>query len=284
MLDNDYNSVFPNVNLSYTVKPGRMIRVGYRKTIGRPSPYVLNPYVPSTDPLNRYIGNPNIRPSYTHNFTTNVSWSGQKLTLTVGPYYRRTVDAWDRIRTVDSVGVSTMRYENVATVENMGSSFSLSLRPTGKLSGSANFAVYRDVRDGSNIGSQYKSAAWRWSMGGYGSFRFNKTLTASANANYMAAMSLLQGRQSGYTYSSIGLRQQVFGTKGSINLNINDPLALTKYNFQTKDATHIQHSRSSVKARMAYLGVSFNFGKPPEQMLRRDTGEGGGAGAPIQIR
>jgi outer membrane receptor protein involved in Fe transport len=186
LLDNDYNSVFPNVNLSYTVKPGRMIRVGYRKTIGRPSPYVLNPYVPSTDPLNRYIGNPNIRPNYTHNFTSNMSWSGQKLTLTLGPYYRRTVDAWDRIRTVDSVGVSTMRYENVATVENYGSNFSLSVRPTGKLSGSVNFGVFRDVRDGSNIGSQYKSSAWRWSMGGYGSFRFNKTLTASANANYMA--------------------------------------------------------------------------------------------------
>jgi hypothetical protein len=39
-----------------------------------------------------------------------------------------------------------------------------------------------------------------------------------------------------------------------------------------------------MKARMAYLGFSFNFGKPPEQMLRRDSGETGGAGAPIQIR
>ncbi len=282
--NNDYNSVFPNLNLTYNIKPGRLIRFGYRKTIGRPQPHVLNPYVPSTDPLNVYIGNKDIRPSYTHNFTTNVNWTMQTFTLTASPSFRHTVDGWDRIRTVDSTGVSTMRYENIATTDAYGSGFSVSVRPTGKLSGSVNFGIYRDVRDGSNIGAQYRSARWRWSMGAYSTFRFNKTLTGSANANYSAASSLLQGRQSGYTWSSIGLRQQLFGMKGSVNLNINDPLARTKYNFYTRDATHMQTSKSSVKARVLSLGVSYNFGKPPEQMLRRDSGDQGGAGAPIQIR
>jgi hypothetical protein len=57
-----------------------------------------------------------------------------------------------------------------------------------------------------------------------------------------------------------------------------------KYNFETRDATHIQNSRSNMKARMAALGFSFNFGKPPEQAIRRNTDDGSSAGAPIQIR
>lgn len=189
---------------------------------------------------------------------------------------------WERIRTVDTLGVATNRYENAVSVKAYGTNFTLSLPPTGALSGSVNVNVYRDVRDGTNISSSLRRSAWMWSLGGNLGMKVRPTLTAQAFAHYFPTQSILQGRASGYTYTSLSLRQQLWGTRGSLSLSINDPLNLFRYNSSTRDATYIQNSRSSFQSRVVTLGFTFNFGKPPEQHSRRSTSEQ--AGETIRVR
>jgi hypothetical protein len=86
----------------------------------------------------------------------------------------------------------------------------------------------------------------------------------------------------GYTFSSLSLRQHVWGTKGTIALNVNDPLDLMKFNSSSSDATYTQTSRSSWRERMAMLAVTYNFGKPPQQQSRRSGPEE--AGETIRVR
>jgi hypothetical protein len=99
-----------------------------------------------------------------------------------------------------------------------------------------------------------------------------------AIANRMSMQSMLQGRASGYTFSSLSLRLQVWGTKGTIALNVNDSLDLMKFN----DATYTQTSRSSWRERMPMVAVTYNFGKPPQQQSRRSGPEE--AGETIRVR
>ncbi len=269
--ENDYNSVFPSANLSYDFGKGRTARVSYAKRIGRPSPYILNPSVPNDDPLNLYYGNPSIRPTYTHSFTMDLSWIGQKGTLRMAPYYRKTIDNWDQIRTVDAAGVSTMTWANVASLQAYGASVTAALRPTGKLNGSLNFGAFREMRDASNISVDYSRGSLRWSAGLNGGYKLSNTLTASSNLRYMPPYSLVQGRSSGMFFSSIGVRQQLWGTKGSFSVFANDPFDLYRFNFETRDRTHTQTSRTSMKQRMATVSLSYNFGKPPQQNSRRQA-------------
>lgn len=280
--DRDYNALFPSVNLSYTLKPGRIVRLLYSKRIRRPPPFYLDPAVPSTDPLNVYTGNPDLRPSYTQSFSADFSWSGSQGTLRVAPYYRYSTDVWERIRTVDTEGVATSRYENAASSKAYGSSFTVSLRPSGRITGSTSFSLYRDVRDGTNISSEYQRAAYMWSMGGNLGAKITESLTAQVYANHFPQQSILQGRASGYTFTSISLRQRLWGTKGSISLNVSDPLNLYRFDSDSRDATYIQTSRSSVESRVFTLGLTYNFGKPPEQQSRRSGPEE--AGETIRVR
>src|SRR5690606_32283806 len=110
--DRSYNTLFPSLNVAYNAAPGRTVRFLYSKRISRPSAYYLDPYTPTTDPLNRSIGNPDLKPSYTQSFTVDFSYTGSSGTLRVAPYYRSTTDMWERIRTVDTLGVATSRWEN----------------------------------------------------------------------------------------------------------------------------------------------------------------------------
>lgn len=271
--DRDYVSLFPSFNLSWAPKPGRTIRALYSRRISRPPPFYLDPAVPATDPLNVYAGNPDLRPNYTQSFTLDLSWSGAYGSLRVAPYYRVTADVWERIRTVDSAGVATSRWENAASSKAYGSNFTISFNPSGRITGSTSFNVYRDVRDGTNISSAYRRAAYLWSMGGNLGAKITETLTAQTYANYFPQQSILQGRASGYTFTSLSLRQQLWGTKGSVSISINDPLNLQRFDSSSRDATYIQHSRSSMNSRMVTVGLTYNFGKPPQQQSRRSGPE-----------
>ena len=277
-----YNTLFPSANVSYTPAPGKTLRLLYSKRISRPSAYYLDPYVPPTDPLNVSVGNPDLRPSYSQSISMDFSMMGRRGTLRVGPYYRSTTDMWERIRTVDTLGVATNRYENAVSVKAYGTNFTLSLPPTGLISGSTNVNIYRDVRDGTNISSAYRRSSWMWSLGGNLGMKIRPSLSAQVYAHYFPTQSILQGRASGYTFTSFSLRQQLWGTRGSLSLSVNDPLNLFRYTSSTRDATYIQDSRSSYQSRVMTLGFTFNFGKPPQQQSRRSTADQ--AGETIRVR
>jgi outer membrane receptor protein involved in Fe transport len=281
--EREYNTLFPSVNLSYSPVQGRTFRLLYSKRIARPPAFYLDPYVPATDPLNRSIGNPDLRPSYTQSFSADLNVTGGRGTFRIGPYYRRSTDVWERIRTVDTAGVATSRWENGRSAEAYGSTFTVSLRPQGRVSGSTTLSVYRDVRDGTNISSAYRRSATLWSVGGNVGLKLRESLTAQMFGNHFPMQSILQGRASGYTFMSLALRQQLWGTKGSISLNISDPFNLYSYTSTSTDATYIQTSRSSYRSRVATLGLTYNFGRPPQQQSRRTAG-GEETGETIRVR
>jgi outer membrane receptor protein involved in Fe transport len=267
--ERDYNTLFPSLTLSFSPRQGRTARFLYAKRISRPPPFYLDPFVPTADPLNVFTGNPALRPTYTQSFTVDYSHSGSVGTVRVAPYYRSSTDVWERIRTVDEAGVATSRWENAASSRVVGSTFTVSLRQAGRLSGSSTFSVYRDARDGTNISAAYRRAATLWSVGGNVGLRVSETTNAQGFVNHFPMQSILQGRASGWTMMSFGVRQRVSGTRGTISLNVMDPFNMNRSSSTSSDPTFIQHSRSTNSMRMASLGFTYNFGRPPQRQGRQ---------------
>jgi hypothetical protein len=282
--ENDYASIFPNANVSVDLGSGRQLRLSYSKRMDRPWAWILNPINPSTDPLNRTVGNPFLTPRYTHSLMMDASWSGQHGTLRLSPYYRKTVDSWDQIKTVDEEGVSTVTWYNLSSIANYGSSLSASLRPTGPFSGFASLSAYREVRDASNLATDYSGSAMHWSANTNLTVRASSSLNVQGAVSYYPAREVPQGRISSMLYSSVGARQQIAGTKASINLSIVDPFDLYHVTFTTRDQTHRQTSESHYSMRRAMLSITYNFGRPPRsnrkssesdaQQPQPDTGGG----------
>jgi hypothetical protein len=283
---NEYRTIFPSAAVSYDFGKGMTARLNYGKRIGRPWPDILNPYVPVTDPLNRRVGNPHLKPNYTHSVTADFSKVGTRGTLRLAPYYRTTVNQWMDIKRVDSAGVSTVTWENVAEVTTYGTSLTASLRPTpaGRLSGSTTFNLFREQRDAAALTNDYIRSATRWSANANGQFKIDDNTNAQTNFNYNPPRILLQGRISAMIWNSVGVRRQFMDKKASLNLFVNDPFDLSRYNFTTNDRTHEQLSRTTWKNRQASLSFTYNWGKPPQQQSRRQTQEGAGAAETVQIR
>jgi hypothetical protein len=280
---NKYHTLFPSGAVAYDFGHGTTLRLNYGKRIGRPWPDILNPYIPVTDPLNKQVGNPYLKPNYTHSLNMDFSKIGKFGTLRLSPYYQHTVDQWTNIKRVDSLGVSTVTWENMAELVTYGTQFTASKRPAGWLSGSLSVRAFREVRDAGNLTADYAHSSYRWSASGNAQIKLNNTTNAQLSMNYRPAQTLVQGRMSGMFFSNLGVRQQVMNKKASWNLYINDPLALYHYNFMTNDQTHEQLSKTTLKVRQASLSFTYNWGKPPQQNSKK-AGQDSQQAETVQIR
>ena len=67
----NFNFVLPNVRFDYNPVQGKSMRFAYETSVREPSIDQLQPIRDNTDPLNIYIGNPNLRPEYNNRFSVN---------------------------------------------------------------------------------------------------------------------------------------------------------------------------------------------------------------------
>jgi hypothetical protein len=270
--DNDYISLFPNANLRYDLGQGRQLGFNYSRRIQRPWIWFLNPVDGSTDPMTRRVGNPHLLPQYTHSFGSNLSWSGRRGMLRFAPYFRSTTNDWGQITRVDEAGVLTSTWENVASMRNYGAQASAMLRNTGRLSGNVGVGGHREIRDASNLSPDFSGRSFRYNANTNLTVAVDRTLNVQGMLWYNSPQELPQGRRSAFVMSSLGMRKQLLNNKATVNLRIQDPFALARQNFETRDRTHVQIARNNWSMRSASLSVSYNFGLPPRS-IRRPGGE-----------
>jgi outer membrane receptor protein involved in Fe transport len=271
--DNDYFSFFPSGLLAYNLTESTQLKASYSKRIQRPNTQLLNPFVFSEDPLNLFVGNPYLGPEYTHAFELGYQTRGALGTFQLTPFFRRTVDAVRRVKTVDDEGVAITTFANFATSDSYGGDATMSFR-FGPLNGFAGVNAYRVVTDGSNVESSLASDAFGWTSRSSLSYRVNPRLDLQGFLMYRAPMQVEQGRVSGMTMMHLGARQKVFGERGNLSLRVTDPFGLMGFSFITEDDRHYQESRRSFGMRGVYLGLSLNVGRPPRMQQRPQQPDG----------
>lgn len=252
--------VFPSANITFEAGDGARLRFSYSRRTRRPGPWLLNPIDQSTDPLNRRVGNPDLEPQYTHSFGLDASLSTWWGTLRFSPYYRRVENDWAQIQRVDENGVSTRTWENVASQDVLGLSFTASARSPDGWGGFVSVNGYHERREAGNMTADISGRSFRWSVRGNVSGRVSPTLDARAHVAYTPAHDVPQGRVSSRVDSSIGLRQRLLDGRASLNLNVNDPFDISQTQFESRDPTFVQLGRSRVSRRHVSLGFSYNFG------------------------
>ena len=64
----NYVNFYPSANITYTYKPNHNIRFNYNGNTTQPSINQLQPLRNNNDYFNQYIGNPNLKPSFSNSF------------------------------------------------------------------------------------------------------------------------------------------------------------------------------------------------------------------------
>jgi outer membrane receptor for ferrienterochelin and colicin len=271
--DHDYQSLFPSANVAWDFGKGRVLRFTYAKRIERPSSYLLNPDVLSTDSLNRFVGNPYLGPKFTHSYSIDASWSGSAGSIRLSPYFRDTYDNWDFVSKVDANGASIGTWANASSVRVLGMTLTASLRQQGKLGGTASVGISRDHHDASNLSQAFLHDVVGWSANGNVTYKVAKTVDLQAYLRYSPRRALAQGFASSYIGSTLGARWKP-NDRVSAGLTINDPFNLAHFSSSTGDPTYAQRSTQNNNMRSVSASLSWSWGgKPPEQKQRRQSSD-----------
>jgi outer membrane receptor protein involved in Fe transport len=267
--ENDYFSLFPSAFLAYNPTAAQQVKLSYSKRINRPRTRALNPFATYSDPLNLYVGNPYLKAEYTHSFELAFQRFFSFGSASLTPYYRRTVDAIQRFKTMDDTGVSTLTWRNFDTNESYGVETVVSARFGKSLRGFASANVYRVVTDGSSVDTDLSNDAISWSANGNVTWQVRDDLDVQISHFYRAPTDIPQGRISSFSVTRVSVRQKILNGRGSLSLSIRDPLNRMGFGFAVGDEAFYQEGERKWESRIAYLTFSYNFGQPPRNAKKR---------------
>jgi outer membrane cobalamin receptor len=265
----DYWSFFPSGLAAFSIDPQRQLRLSYSRRIQRPDTRLLNPFGFTEDQRNRFQGNPELEPEYTHALELAYQHSFPIGSLQMTPFFRRTEGAIRRIRDVRGDTTITS-FANLDVSDSYGADVNGSLR-MGKVSGFANVSAFRTVTDAGSLGDSFSSDGFGWSARVSGNLALTPRLDAQAFVMYRAPMDVEQGRIGSMMFSNVSLRQKVMRDKGSISLRIMDPFNRMGFSSRTSDPRYLQLNERKFNARAAYLTFSYNFGQQPRLRNRPPT-------------
>ncbi|MDB4882150.1 MAG: hypothetical protein JWL95_916 [Gemmatimonadetes bacterium] len=273
--DNAYSSVFPSAIVAYSIDDAHQVKLSYSTRIRRPDDTdQIDPTLHYQDPLNVSRGNPTLRPEYIRSLELGLQRSSDRITMQVTPFFRHTLDAVRSLRTIDSVGVATRTFANVATTDAYGTDATVALHG-GRLSGFVGASAFRQVSNASNLDSTLSAKTFGWTARTNASYRFSKTVDLQTLFFYQAPMTVEQGRNSSRTRFSLAARQKLMSDQVSLTLRVIDPFNNSHEQSTTIDPRFYQVSDRRRADRGLLLSANWSFGKSPKE--RDDHGDQGGA-------
>jgi len=274
----DYLNFFPSLHLSYELNTEHKMQLSYSRRIRRPSFWSLNPFNSYADPLNLWIGNPNLNPELTHSFEIGNIKYWEKNSLSSSIYYRHTDDVIQRIRRLDtSNGISVTQPENLSSRESFGveMTFSKNLFKRWKVNGSFNY--FRSIVDGGNLGEGFASDFYSWTGRLSSQMTVLKDMDIQIMINYRAPRETTQGTRREIYYADIGIKKRVLKGKANISLRLSDVLNSRKYARETNGPGFYIYSEYKRLSQRIYAGFTYKLNRyKPKDRKGRSYDYGGG--------
>ncbi|MGH7605449.1 MAG: outer membrane beta-barrel family protein, partial [Gemmatimonadaceae bacterium] len=258
--DNPYNSFFPSGLIAYHIDDAHQVKLSYSTRIRRPDDVdQLDPTPHQLDPLNISVGNPHLRPEYIRSLELGFQRSDDHTTVQVTPFYRHTLNAIRTIRTLDTAGVSTRIFANVASTNAFGTDVTVSM--TGnKVSGFATASGFHQVSDAANLSPGFSAATFGWDARTNAMIRLSPTVDMQALISYRAPMTVEQGQNAARTRVSLAIREKLMNDQMNLTLRVIDPFNTSLERNTTIDPTFYQLSDRRRVQRGIQLKATWLFG------------------------
>ncbi len=259
---NPYNSLFPSGLVSVDLNDADRLKVSYSTRIRRPDdPDLLDPTPHALDALNISVGNPYLRPEYIRAFELGYQRTGERVTLQVTPFYRHSFDAVANIRTVDTSGVTTLSYANIATTDSYGTDATVALGSGGRLSGFIGGTAFHQKSNAGNIDPLLSASTFGWSVRTNTAFRVSRAIDAQALVTYVARTTIVEGWNAARTRVSFGVRDKLMADRLSLTMRIIDPFSTARERSATLDPAFTQINNRLRPIRAVQLNATWTFGR-----------------------
>ena len=196
-------SLFPSAFISYKLNDKNDVQFNYSKRINAPNPFQLQPFADYSDPLNISVGNPTLKPQFTHSFEVaynNVYKKGSNLLVTA--YFKYSTDLitnyiYKDINPINNDSAFYSSYINANTSKVYGLEISNKTTITKWWDINLSFNLFKSEIEATIPGQDVNNNITSWFSKMNNNFKLVKGLSLQFSGQYQAKTILPPGGNSG---------------------------------------------------------------------------------------
>jgi outer membrane receptor protein involved in Fe transport len=237
----------------------KTIQLSYSYRLSRPRYRDLLPYSGFSNNRVLFVGNPKLRPEFTHSIETGYLINWGKGSLLSSAYYRYRTGVRERIRTpspTDSTVILVLPI-NLAQEIAYGLEFNFNMEPTEWFRFNTNVNFYRAMSEGVYEDQTLKNDTYVWTSRTTARLTIKKNWNFQASLNYRSPRTSPQGEYFSMYNIDLGLSKDIFKGKGTITFGVSDLFNTRKWRWVTD--TNTNYSAGEFQWRKRQLMISLNY-------------------------
>jgi outer membrane receptor protein involved in Fe transport len=196
-------SLFPSAFISHKLSDKNDVQLNYSKRINAPNSFQLQPFADYSDPLNISVGNPKLKPQFTHSFEAaynSVYKKGSNLLVTA--YYKYSTDLitnyiYKDINPINNDSAFYSSYINANTSKVFGLEISNKTAITKWWDLNLSFNLFKSEINSTIIGQDVNNNLTSWFSKMNNNFKLVQGLSLQFSGQYQAKTILPPGGNSG---------------------------------------------------------------------------------------
>ncbi|WP_422859762.1 TonB-dependent receptor domain-containing protein [Flagellimonas sp. S174] len=283
--ENDFNGLFPTLNLNYELNEEESFQFGYNRRIRRPRSFFLNPFPSRSSPTNLFQGNPNLAPSFSNQVDLGYLKRFKKLTLNGSIYYQRATDVITFITEetgettlFDGEIVNILRRTpvNLAENERYGFEITTNYRPTRKWNLNGNVNIFNLITRGDFNNQNFDAENLSWFIRLNNKITLPKGIDWQTRVFYRGPTENAQTRNQGIFSLDLAFSKDFFQEKASLAFNISDVFNSRRRVSETTTPFFNTDSEFQFRVRSFNLSFTYRFNQKKKRGGERNRDFDGG--------
>ena len=271
--ERNYTQLFPTAYIGFNANEKNQFVLNYGRRIQRPDYEDLNPFYNFLDKYTYEVGNPYLRPQFTHGAELTHTYRG---VLTTTLNYSSTKDIITEVlEQIDSTNTTFVKKSNVASQKNIGLSINAGVPVTKWWRTNIYTNIFNNEYSGIINGSSITVNGTTWMINMSNQFTFKNGWGADVSGNFItgAIHGVLASKPMGVVH--FGVSRQVFKKMGTLKVGIRDPFYLQQFYGYSKYQNIDVDFGSARDSRVLNFSFTYRFGKPIKDLKQRKTGGAG---------
>lgn len=251
--------LFPSAHVAYTAPHDNIFSLGYSYRTNRPGIWQLEPYITYEDYYTKQIGNPDIAPEYIHSLEVGYRKTiAEEHSIALTGFYRHRRGVRDRVRVAYEPGVTLDSLINAGNDRSIGLEMNARVKATRWWNVTVNGSVF-----GYKFTSRYEGCVdtsnTNYALAVMNNFAAGRNTSIQFDANVVGPAVLTQGREKGYCYFDLALRQNLFGNRVTAAVVAHDVFRTARYRNSRVTPTLISATRVRPKYPNIVLSLGYSF-------------------------
>ena len=264
---NEYDNIVPSITISKKINMFNTFKVSYVNRIQRPDIHKINTNIEITDLNNISKGNPNLKPSNSHQIELGYTSFKPGLMSTFFLYYKERNDIVEQYVSLINDGIYETNYLNAGTNKSFGFNFfgSTTIRKKLTLRGSFDLYTYNMSTNINNVDLNRKSLNYKYMLSA--NMKLRKGYKIESRTFFRSPRQSVQGERPSFSMLSFGVKKDFSNKRGSIGLGMIEPFSKYK-SFNTSIEGEMEDGRTfsynrdyKILFRSINISFKYKFGK-----------------------